>query len=103
MPINPSSGEFITLAEAQTFVFDYKKQFPAAIKGYFAGADKLNMILAQEDCIGLRIYNGYNDKDSVTNLVILGVDKDEKDMTSGLILERVVACPPECDITSALN
>ena len=102
MAINPSSGEFITLDEAKTFVFDFRKEFPTATKGYFAGKDKLDMILAQEDCIGLRIYNGYSDAESKTNLVIVGVDKAELDMTDGLILEKLDPCPSQCDTTSAL-
>jgi hypothetical protein len=102
MAISPSSGEFITLAEAQSYVFEYRKQFPTAIKGYFAGEEKLNMILEQEGCIGLRIYNGYGLEESKTNLVIVGVDGNERDMTSGLILEKTLGCPGVCDTTSAL-
>jgi len=102
MAIDSSSGEFITLAQAQDYVFEYRKQFPTAIKGYFAGTEKVKMILEQVDCIGLRIYNGYSNGDSKTNLVIVGVDKYGKDMTNGLILEKLTPCPGECDTSSAL-
>jgi hypothetical protein len=102
MAINPSSGEFITLDEAKSYVFEFRKMYPTSLKGYFAGEEKINLILAQDKCIGLRIYNGYSIEDSKTNLVIVGVDENEKDMTDGLILEKTEPCPSSCDITSAL-
>jgi hypothetical protein len=102
MAINPSSGEFITLDEAKSYVFEYRKLFPSSIKGYFAGIEKLDMILAQDGCIGLRIYNGYSIDESKTNLVILGVDSASQDMTKGLILEKLDPCPSQCDVNSAL-
>ena len=102
MAINPSSGEFITLAEAQSYVLEYRKIYPTAIKGYFAGVEKLNLILEQTDCIGLRIYNGYSLAENTTNLVIVGVNSRELDMTEGLILERLDPCPSQCDVTSSL-
>ena len=102
MAITPTSGEFITLEEAKTFVFDFRKKYPDALKGYFAGCEKIGAILAQEGCIGLRMYNGYDCVEDKTNLVIVGVNTAERDMTDGLILEKAVPCPGECDTSSAL-
>ena len=59
--------------------------------------------MSQTDCIGLRIYNGYDTADNRMNLVLLGVDKNENDMTDGIIMERVVTCPPMCNGISPLN
>ena len=102
MSLSPTTGDFITLEEAQSYVLEFRKEFPTAIKGYFAGGENLQRILAQPDCIGLRIYNGLNVQDMSTNLVIVGVDSNELDMTSGLILEKTDSCPGTCDTTSAL-
>jgi hypothetical protein len=102
MPINPESGEFITLQEAKDYVLAYRKAYPNAIKGYFAGLDKVESILGQDKCIGIRIYNGYSVVEKRTNLVIVGVNDGLTDMTSGLILEKTIPCPNECDTTSEL-
>lgn len=102
MAITPTSGEFITLEEAKTFVFDFRKKYPDALKGYFAGCEKISAILAQEGCIGIRMYNGYDCVEDKTNLVIVGVNTAERDMTDGLILERTIACPTDCDHSSPL-
>jgi hypothetical protein len=102
MAIDPQSGTFISLQEAQDYVFEYRKIFPDTIKGYFAGGEKVGTILKQDKCIGIRIYNGYSPIDNRTNLVIVGVDEDERDMTDGLILEKLNPCPAECDVNSPL-
>lgn len=102
MAITPTSGEFITLEEAKTFVFDFRKKYPDSIKGYFAGCEKVGAILAQEGCIGIRMYNGYDCVEDKTNLVIVGVNTSERDMTDGLILERAMPCPQYCDVSSPL-
>ena len=95
-------GEFISLDEALKYVSDFRKRNPDAIKAYTADGDKLQQVLLQKDCIGLRIYNGYSEKTGANNLVILGVDSAQSDMVSGLILQRLEPCPPNCDPTSQL-
>lgn len=103
MSLDPNSAEFITLKQAEDYVNAYRRLYPNAIKGYFAGANKLNDILAQGGCIGLRIYNGYSEEEKRTNLVAIGVDADGKDMTSGYIMERMLPCPTNCDPTGGLG
>ena len=102
MTIDSNSGSVIALDEAKKFVSDFRTKYPDMPKGFFAGADKLALLLKQSSCIGIRIYNGYDESKLMTNLVLVGVDKDEKDMTDGVILERLVPCPGACDQSSAL-
>jgi len=102
MTINSNSGSVIDLDEAKKFVTAFKTKYPNMPKAFFAGSDKLSLILEQSGCMGIRIYNGYDESKSMTNLVLVGVDKDEKDMTDGVILERLVPCPAGCDQSSAL-
>lgn len=96
MEINKNTGEQITLTQAQEMVNEFRKRFPDATKGYFAGANHFDKILQQEDCIGLRIYNGYDKDTDSTNLVIVGVNSNNEDMTKGFILDKLAACPPNC-------
>jgi hypothetical protein len=96
MEINKNTGEQITLAKAQEMVNEFRKRYPDTTKGYFAGANHFDKILKQEDCIGLRIYNGYDKESDSTNLVIVGVNSNNEDMTKGYILDKAAACPPNC-------
>ena len=99
MEINKNTGEQITLSQAQEMVNEFKKRYPDATKGYFAGANHFDKILQQEDCIGLRIYNGYSNETKSTNLVIVGVNSNNEDMTKGYVLDKAAPCPPYCGIT----
>jgi len=102
MSLDLNSSSVITLNEAKTFIQDFKTLNPLAVKAVFAGSNKLNMILDQQGCIGIRMYFGYDNEEKRNNLVLVGVDSDEKDMTSGVILERLEPCPSKCDKTSSL-
>lgn len=102
MAIDKNSGEVITLKEAIDFTHSFQELNPDFIKSYFVGIEKINLILDQENCIGLRIYNGYNTTDEKTNLVLVGVDKNGNDLVDGIILERLTPCPPYCPKSSPI-
>jgi hypothetical protein len=102
MALNPDSGEEITLAEAEQFTRAFRAEYPTQLKGFFIGINNFQKILDQADCIGIRMYNGYDEVAKQTNLVLIGVDGNEKDMTSGIIIEKAVTCPSVCDMTSSL-
>ncbi len=101
MAIDANSGSVIDLDDAVKFVTAFRTKYPGETKGFFVGADKLALIL-ESGCMGIRIYNGYDEESLKTNLVLVGVDKYEKDMTDKVILERLVPCPSICDQSSAL-
>jgi len=103
MPISPSTGEFISLDDAKNYVTEYRNLYPEENKCFSFGSDKLIQILKQENCIGLRIYNGYSKDNSQPNLVVVGVDKDQKDMTNGLILQKSSPWSDANDPGSPLN
>ena len=102
MALSTTSGEQITLAEAQQFARSFRIKFPNDIKGSFIGADNLKLILDQQGCIGIRCYNGYDDANARMNLILVGVDDRENDMTNGIIMERLLPCPRYCNSTSPL-
>lgn len=102
MEIDNNTGEVITLDEAINYTHTFQENNPDAIKSFFAGINKINRILGQDDCIGIRFYNGEDPLTGKNNLVLVGVDKNGEDITQGVILERLVTCPNYCPKNSVL-
>ncbi len=92
----------VTLAEATAWTANYRNNNPGEVKGYFYGKDAITAILAQTNCVGIRIYNAINDRDEKV-LVLVGVKADESDMYTGVMAERGISCPPMCPPSSPLN
>lgn len=103
MSICSNSGSEISLSEAQALVNAFKTRFPNEIKCSFVGVDTLNLILNQENCIGVRIYNGYDANLGRLAPVLIGVDSAGKDMSTGVIIDKLKPCPDECDPTSPFH
>lgn len=97
-----NAGTVITLNEAKQYTQNFQVLLPGETKAYYVGANKVKQILEQENCIGVRMYNGYDTVQQVKNLVLVGVDNTGKDMTAGVIVEKLLPCPANCDISSAL-
>ena len=102
MSINIDNGKIITKPDAENYTHAFQAKNPKATKAYFIGLDKINLILKQDNCIGVRIYDGYNAKTSKENRVIVGVDKTGEDMVEGIIIEELIPCPPHCPKESSL-
>jgi hypothetical protein len=64
------------------------------------GNTNVQKIINQVDCVGIRIYNGYDAATAKMNQVLVGVNNNGDDMIDGVIIDRLVPCPPYC---SALN
>lgn len=102
MTTDKNSGEVISLDHSIEFTHAYQTENPDAIKAFFAGSDNVKRILEQENCIGIRIYNGYDTTRNKANLVLVGVNEEGEDITNGIIVEDLLACPPYCPKSSAL-
>jgi len=102
MSLSPTSGGTITVTLAQQLTRKFRSKFPNEINASFIGTDNINLILGQKDCIGIRVYHGYDEEAGQLKLVMVGVDNEEKDITDGYIMDRMVICPNDCDFTSAL-
>lgn len=93
----------ITLDQATLLVKNFQSTAPeSSILGEYFGRDAILSILNQDQCVGLRIYNGRKD-DGTPVFVLVGVDGSGCDMKSGILAELGFPCPPFCDTTHALG
>lgn len=102
MSINSNSGTEISLEQAKKLTACYREKFANEIKGSFVGKDKLDLILKQPGCIGIRVYNGYDIEEGRLAPVFVGVDQNGRDITDGVIIDKTMPCPNYCDGTSPL-
>lgn len=101
MAFDGSEGGPISLEAGAAMTASYRDENPDGRKGHFFGKDILNEILDQDDCMGIRIYYGLND-DGEQELVIVGADANEDDMTD-LVADLSAPCPPKCGKNNKLN
>lgn len=102
MAFNGNEGEQVTLAEAAAWTKRYRTSNPNAIKATFYGINKINDVLNQPGVVGIRFYNG-EDSSGVNNLILVGVDANENDITNGIIVESGIECPSVCGTSNPLN
>ena len=102
MSFSGDEGSYITLAQGNTWTANYRNANSGAVKAHFYGKTKLNQILGQSGCVGIRMYHAIDDN-GVTELVLVGVNSSGSDLTSGYILDRSVPCPSYCDGLSTLG
>ncbi len=92
----------ISLPDAADLTANYRSNHPSAIKGFYYGKTAILAILAQTDCVGIRIYFGEDDL-GAPKLVISGVKANEDDLDQGLLAEYGIACPTNCGTSNDLN
>ena len=103
MAFNGDEGSVVTLTDASRWTANYRKTVPVGeITAQFVGKNQLLKILNQTGCMGIRLYYGIGD-DGLKNIVAVGAGADENDMTSGIILEKFLPCPPRCSGRNSLN
>ena len=97
MELNENVGSVITEEQAKVLITAFDTKFPGEVVSSIIGSNNVRKILDQENCIGLRIYNGYDDENSKMSLVLVGVDTEGEDLLGGgIIYDRMVTCPPIC-------
>ncbi|MBA2613603.1 MAG: hypothetical protein H0U95_16695 [Bacteroidetes bacterium] len=103
MSFNGNEGEQITLHDASIWTASYRNGGGSnGVNAHFFGVEKLKLILAQKDCVGVRMYYAKDDTGKPA-LVLVGVDKNENDLSNGVILDRSVPCPSYCGTPNPLN
>jgi hypothetical protein len=103
MPMPPQRDHRISRAEAAAMTRRFRDaDGPRAERGGMFPRAAVQALLAQKGCEGLRYYFGRRD-DSSSAMILVGVDADGNDMTSGEILEWSYPCPPFCGDPDDLN
>ncbi len=100
MAFTGDENHAITLGDASQLTGNYRAH--TAVKGGFFGRKAIEEILAQNGCVGIRVYFAQQNDGSPT-LVLVGVDASENDMENGLLAEDYKPCPPYCGQSSRLN
>lgn len=101
MAFDGTEGGEITLSEGAALTEEYRRLNSGSTKAHFIGKDLINAILAQNTCMGLRIYYGI-DENGAKQLVIVGTDNYENDLLD-LIVDKTIQCPPTCGSANDLN
>jgi len=87
----------IPLQNASQLVKNFQKSVaPGSLLAKYYSMNDLKLVLAQPDCVGVRIYYAKNSDGSPT-LVIVGVDSHNNDMVNGPLIDTGYPCPPFCD------
>lgn len=102
MAFTGNEDHSIPLATASEWTKNYRLANPNQINGHYFGKDAIQAILAQNNCVGIRIYYALNEA-GVKQLIITGVDANENDLYNGLLAERSIQCPPTCGVSNPLN
>jgi hypothetical protein len=93
----------ITLDQAIRYIQNFRNSPTApSIKGGSFNRDIFDKILAQPGCAGIRYYYAKKD-DGTATLVLVGVDGGGNDITSGILGDDNVPCPPVCGSPNQLN
>lgn len=96
------AGKYITIEQASKLTATFRSTYPNLSKAVFYSADLFLGVMAQDNCVGLRIYNGIDDSGELTN-VIVGIDSNGNDLVEGKIFDSGLICPPNCSAENALN
>ena len=99
----PPRDHRVSLADAAALTKRHREGLhPGAVKAGAFHADQVRELLAQPGCVALRIYYGRDGKGEHA-LVLVAVDVNDKELTSGTLLDVILPCPPFCTEDSPLN
>jgi hypothetical protein len=108
--LSPDVGKPISKATADKWIKNHEQKHPGkdSIRAHFFGSDIINELLAQDGCVGMRIYYATNDE-GVKQLLLVGAREDGSNIwpdgkgdpelesaASGLIVDASTTCPPFC-------
>lgn len=103
MSFNGNEGDFITLREGSEMTKRYRNTIqPGEVIGVFMGKEKIQAILDQSECKGIRFYFAKNERNENT-LVLVGADANQNDLVNGLIGDHLITCPFFCSDSNSLN
>lgn len=101
MAFNGTEGGQISMEVAANLTANYRLHNPNQIIARFFGREILEQILAQENCMGIRMYYGIAENGD-KELVLVGADQDENDLLN-LVADISMPCPKACSSANPLN
>lgn len=96
------AGSIITLADGSIMTADFRTKFPNETKAVYYSSSVFSDLMAQEGCVGIRIYNAVDQEGNLTN-VLVGVDDEGNDLVNGAIYNKGGLCPTRCSKRNSLN
>jgi hypothetical protein len=104
MPFTGNEDHEITLAVAAAMTKRYRDTLPAqgGVLGHYIGKGVIEDILAQSNCVGVRIYYAL-DENNKKQLVVTGVKADQDDLYQGILADKTLLCPTFCATDNPLN
>src|ERR1700748_2318064 len=82
-----SIGEEISHETAAGFIKAFNREFPNENRYFTMGKNILEQVLSQPGCVGMRFYNGINEKGQKT-LVYVGVDAEGRDLIKATVVNE---------------
>jgi len=98
----PTFDHHIELEAARDLINRHKRQNTTGRTSVVTTRVPLDRMLAQEGCVGVRMYFAMN-PDGTPTIVMVGVDKDFNDLDQGVISDRMFPCPDWCPMNSMLD
>lgn len=95
MSFTGDEAERFPLATAADWTANFRNANPEGTKAHFFGINILKDILAQEGCVGIRVYYAL-DGEGNRQMIMVGADANENDLYNGIIAELSKPCPPYC-------
>ena len=105
-----SDSHQISLQEAAQLTSNYRNTVVPIIvtaltgqKGQSFPVTTIQTIMAQPGVVSIRIYYGMELLPPAFKLIIVGVDANGNDVTTGIIADKGIVCPPVCGVPNVLN
>jgi hypothetical protein len=103
MSFTGNEDHSINLETASEWTENYRNnKGPNDPLAHFFGRAVIESILAQTDCVGIRIYYAL-DENGAKQMVISGVKANEDDLYNGVLAEKALKSPPYKGSNNALN
>lgn len=96
MALPPERNHEIPLEAAAAMTRRFRETRRDQVRAHMFPRTVFERLLAQPDCAGIRAYNGLNEKGEPT-LILVGVDSDGANLSSGMLFDVCFPCPPYCD------
>lgn len=101
MALPPKKDHRISLPEAAALTKGHRTAHAGMPKAHLFHREAFESLLAQPGCAAIRIYHG-KDAKGEQHFVMVGVDQQGADLTSGGVMQQSYPCPPYCDEKSPL-